>query len=60
MSFRKADQELKEQLRLLYPGASEDFISTLFHNIRGKQDLFGHPQENDDSISDINYFGMSD
>jgi len=60
MSFRKADQELKEQLKLLYPGASEDFISTLFHNIRGKQDLFGHPQVNDDSISDINYFGMSD
>lgn len=58
--YSKEDQNLINNLRSLYPGASDDFISTIFHNIRGKQNLFGHPKVNDDSISDTNYFGMSD
>lgn len=58
--YSKEDQNLINNLRSLYPGASDDFISNIFHNIRGKQNLFGHPNVNDDSISDTNYFGMSD
>jgi len=58
--YNKEDQKLIDNIKTLYPGASDDFIYTLFHNIRGKQNLLGHPKVNDDSISDTNYFGMSD
>jgi hypothetical protein len=61
MSYlNKKDIELISNIKSLFPDADDRFINAMFHNIRGKQSIFSVDDMNDDSISDTNYFGVSD
>lgn len=54
------DKKLLENIKTMYPGAGEEFILEIFHNIRGRQAIFYSNDMNDDSNPDVEYFGMSD
>jgi len=41
MSLSKKDQELKMQIKEMFPkGTPDEFISNMFHSLRGKQMLW--------------------
>lgn len=60
MSLSKKDIKLISNLKELYPGAGEQFIIEIFHNIRGRQVIFHSNDLNDDSNPDVKFFDMSD
>lgn len=60
MSLSKKDIKLISNLKELYPGAGEEFILEIFHNIRGRQVIFRLNDLNDDSNPDVKFFDMSD
>jgi len=48
------------KIKEMFPDAPDQFINAMYHNIKGKQYLWREEKLNDDSISDVNIFGVSD
>jgi len=60
-NLNEEDQKLKDHIKAMFPkGTDEQFISNMFHSLKGKQMLWDCLDMNDDSKSDREYFGNRD